>query len=257
MPKDPLTPFETAMVNQASHVFTLSDPCSIATFVGTRSCADICAYIRQGVAEGPVCEVAAPDEKLSGKRKARTRWGGPKKNQKPALGVHRGKKSGSKRRRSRDSLNGSDSDGENPNEEDATCSSLTLRDYTPCDHDGPCTMENCLCIQSGSFCEKFCQCPGSCDARYRGCRCHGECNSKACPCYGAMRECDPDVCGCSANEFTLFEAHDGLQLPDIHSDTLCKNIALQRQHHKRLKVSPSEIAGWGIFLGEPANKGWF
>ena len=68
--------------------------------------------------------------------------------------------------------------------------------YRPCSHDANASCdENCPCVQSGNFCEKYCQCSDECINKFRGCRCRSFCNSKHCPCYIGLRQCDPDLCG--------------------------------------------------------------
>ena len=56
---------------------------------------------------------------------------------------------------------------------------VILRNYMPCDHEGPCD-EDCQCIQSGNFCEKFCQCSLECSNRYDGCHCQANCGIVSC-----------------------------------------------------------------------------
>jgi hypothetical protein len=66
--------------------------------------------------------------------------------------------------------------------------------YTPCDHPGQSCDSSCPCAMAGTFCEKFCNCNSDCTNRFPGCRCKAQCNTKQCPCYLAVRECDPDLC---------------------------------------------------------------
>ncbi|CAF1343537.1 unnamed protein product [Adineta steineri] len=117
--------------------------------------------------------------------------------------------------------------------------------YYPCDHDSsmPCN-EDCYCVRSGNFCEKYCCCsPTKCDNRFPGCRCRSSCTTKQCPCYAAARECDPDLCTqCGADDFR--SVNNELKTSTSCS---CHNVAIQRSLHKPLLLAESDVAGWGMF----------
>ncbi|XP_068437985.1 histone-lysine N-methyltransferase EZH2 isoform X2 [Clinocottus analis] len=125
-------------------------------------------------------------------------------------------------------------------------SSNHVYNYQPCDHPRQPCDSSCPCVTAQNFCEKFCQCSSECQNRFPGCRCKAQCNTKQCPCYLAVRECDPDLClTCGAG--------DNWDSKNVS----CKNCSIQRGAKKHLLLAPSDVAGWGIFIKEPVQKNEF
>ena len=108
--------------------------------------------------------------------------------------------------------------------------SKIVHHYHPCDHPGKACDSSCFCVLNGNFCEKFCKCSDECINKFRGCQCKTNCSSNHCPCYLALRECDPDLCQtCGANNFKT----------KIPPPGCCMNISIQRGLRKHLLLSPS------------------
>ncbi|KAF7232198.1 hypothetical protein EG68_09439 [Paragonimus skrjabini miyazakii] len=167
--------------------------------------------------------------------------------------------------------NAANGNGSHTNGGGLLASGCFAHQYHPCDHPGQRCDESCSCRQAGTFCEKFCQCPADCSNRFLGCRCRGQCNTKLCPCLLAVRECDPDLClSCGAQQPGRGVGSNGatgstldasiLLQPVVPSSTAvgtCRNVAIQRGWRKHLLMAPSDVAGWGIFIMDSAEKNDF
>ncbi|KAG6609146.1 putative polycomb protein EZH2 [Phytophthora cinnamomi] len=98
------------------------------------------------------------------------------------------------------------------------------------------------------MCEKACACSRDCPNRFEGCSCpQGECQTSKCPCFAALRECDPDVClSCGACELAVSVANGA----PASSALSCCNVNVIRSKHKRLGMRFSSIHGYGMYARE-------
>lgn len=132
-------------------------------------------------------------------------------------------------------------------------------EYEPCKHEGPCRPKECSCRTRDHTCDKACSCSLDCPNRFLGCRCSpGNCRTKACPCFVAMRECSPDLCGtCGASEAAVLIYSDTLNNKSAQELGICGNVHIQRGLHKKIGVAYSTTHGWGAFAREPIKRGEF
>lgn len=159
----------------------------------------------------------------------------------------------------------------------ANSEDLVWVQYTPCScgDDRPCNPKTCGCMSDGNFCEKYCGCRGRCVNKFGGCTCkNGTCRTRACPCFAAARECDPDVCKrCTATaEQHAYARRDGWPFTDIcmpvppppapptetarqkNTAEKCMNMRLLLREHKHICLGLSAVSGWGAFLKDGAKK---
>lgn len=134
----------------------------------------------------------------------------------------------------------------------------------------------CACSRDGNFCEKWCGCLGRCGNAFAGCTCkQGACRTRACPCFAAQRECDPDLCKrCShTSEHFTHTRRDGWPFTDMcapvpeapaaptepsraraRPDERCGNMRVLLRQKKHVQLGVSTVAGWGCFLRDGAAK---
>ncbi|CAI5717068.1 unnamed protein product [Peronospora destructor] len=132
-------------------------------------------------------------------------------------------------------------------------------EYEPCDHEGACDSTGCSCMTRDHTCYKACSCSRNCPNRFPGCKCSlGNCRTKACPCFIAARECNPDLCvTCGASEVPALifdKERKNMSALDLG---ICCNVNILRGRHKKVGVGFSTTHGWGAFALEPIKRGEF
>ncbi|KAH7243968.1 hypothetical protein B0J15DRAFT_565523 [Fusarium solani] len=128
----------------------------------------------------------------------------------------------------------------------------------------PCTLENCICVQYGYLCEKYCECTEeNCAYKFTGCACHSQgktCLSKQkdrpCVCVQLNRECDPDLCGTCG---VLKRADPENAEDELLHATGCQNCSLQRGLTRALALGQGQLegVGYGLFAAEFIAQGDF
>ncbi|KAG7401309.1 Histone-lysine N-methyltransferase ezh1 [Phytophthora boehmeriae] len=127
----------------------------------------------------------------------------------------------------------------------------TNHEYKPCMHEGMCDSTGCSCMKRDHMCEKACACSRDCPNRFEGCTCApGSCRTDACPCFAALRECDPDFClSCGASNVAVSLLSGAISSPRMIEQ--CGNVNVACTRHKRLMKSFSDIHGYGMYAHEP------
>uniref|UniRef100_A0A1I8F679 SET domain-containing protein n=1 Tax=Macrostomum lignano TaxID=282301 RepID=A0A1I8F679_9PLAT len=114
--------------------------------------------------------------------------------------------------------------------------------YHPCDHPGRRCDDQCSCRWRQFLREILPVLVGLPEPVCRLAAASLSATPSSAPAVLAVRECDPDLC-CTC----------GADAPNGN----CRNVALQRGLRKHLLMAPSDVAGWGIFLRDSAERGDF
>ena len=254
--QQPWTSLEQTFFTVAHGMFG-RDSCRTARLLGTRSCAEVAAF------------TAAADREGAGEAAAGTKGS--------AGGGLRGAGGRHRRRAGATNIKSTRKRATATVRRRMTQEDPMWAQYSPC---GCAEAQGCgaacSCVADGNFCERFCGCPASCGNAFPGCNCiKGQCRTRACPCFAASRECDPDLCRrCCLTAARVWRARAGLVAPDPApgeaaapaaaaaalgggaeaGEDCCDNMKLLLQQHKHLLLGQSDVAGWGAFLGEPVRK---
>lgn len=241
---------EILLLREAVPIFGI-DPCSLATVVGTRTCHEVSLKL-----DDPI-EADIAEYEIQKARRPQRVEGAKKKTDLAQANNAKAKIS------AKTAVDKTDS------------AAATDQDFVPCYHDGPCTAETCPCVKKAMYCESTCGCnfgrycqAGKCEGvvwtdpsngshrkrgrrdcqnRHFGCNCEdGNCDSSACTCWEHNRACTPDFCSCDCS---ILPQHIPIQ------KRRCHNLPASIAKHKKTYVGKSEVHGFGLFAGEPFDKG--
>ena len=274
--------FETSLYERLRRAFSVSsprtrvDPCALARAVGGPTCASVAARLTRDARVERV-EAARAEARDKAMEETEEEGDGKKMKKKQTGGWPRGKK-----RKSPFGANANKAKKKGtraipttvyrPCDCCANASSLEPSRKNACGVDG----NVCACASVGNFCERWCGCGGSCANFHGGCNCkQGACNTRACPCFAADRECDPDVCKRCAHTAESFEharrdgwpfsalcapvpaapaAPTAFSFARAKPDERCGNMRVLLSQRKHVQLGLSTVAGWGAFLRDGAAR---
>ena len=266
--------FETSLFERLREAFARSaggdarvDPCALARAIDGPTCASVFARLTRDARAARV-EAARAEARGAAPE---TREGDAERFPAPARNGR-----GKKRRRCAYGSKPSASKKVAPRE-------IPTTRYQPCacragpgDARGAACGADCGCAAVGNFCEKWCACGGKCGNAFPGCSCKkGQCNTRACPCFAANRECDPDICKRCAHtaECRAHERRDGwpfselcMPVPEapappedgararVRPTERCGNMRVLLSQRKHVQLGLSNVAGWGAFARDGAAR---
>ncbi|ETK76548.1 hypothetical protein, variant 1 [Phytophthora nicotianae CJ01A1] len=221
------------------HTIIGDNPCIISSMVKSTTCKEVGAFLESERQSKPTRTSSMDDMPLSPEGRS----------------LHNGRKRG----RARNSRSSNNRILLNRTRNNRLKDKGANHEYEPCNHEGACDSTDCSCMTRDHTCDKACSCSRDCPNRFPGCRCSlGNCRTKACPCFVAARECNPDLCiTCGASEVPALifdEERRNMSALDLG---ICCNVNILRGQHKKIGVAYSTTHGWGAFALEPIKRGEF
>ncbi|EEY59595.1 polycomb-like protein [Phytophthora infestans T30-4] len=215
------------------------NPCIIASMVKSTTCKEVGAFLGSERQSKPIRTSSMDDMPLSPDGRS----------------IHNGRKRG----RARNSRSSNNRILLNRTRNNRLKDKGANHEYEPCNHEGACDSNDCSCMTRDHTCDKACSCSRDCPNRFPGCKCSlGNCRTKACPCFIAARECNPDLCTtCGASEVPALGFDEERRNMSALDLGICCNVNILRGQHKKIGVAYSTTHGWGAFAMEPIKRGEF
>ncbi|KAG3186375.1 hypothetical protein PC116_g7744 [Phytophthora cactorum] len=221
------------------HTIIGDNPCIISSMVKSTTCKEVGAFLESERQSKPIRTSSMDDMPLSPDGRS----------------IHNGRKRG----RARNSRSSNNRILLNRTRNNRLKDKGANHEYEPCNHEGACDSTDCSCMTRDHTCDKACSCSRDCPNRFPGCKCSlGNCRTKACPCFIAARECNPDLCTtCGASEVPALVFDKERRNMSALDLGICCNVNILRGQHKKIGVAYSTTHGWGAFAMEPIKRGEF